>query len=95
MLVLAMKDEKPTPLQDVRKGLGLLFRAARTAVEKWPAGGVESVVTTSAREVGRALENVASTIEREVFGKRGRPAEPPPKPETPSTDKPKPPDPTG
>jgi hypothetical protein len=90
MLVLAMKDEKPTALQDVRKGLGLLFRAARTAVEKWPAGGVESVVATSAREVGRALENVASTIEREVFGKRGRSAEPPPAP--PSTDKPKPPD---
>ncbi|MGA7119195.1 MAG: hypothetical protein WBY94_03810 [Polyangiaceae bacterium] len=66
-----MSDEKPTPFQDVRKGLGLLFRAAKTAVERLPTGGVEEVVATSAREVGRALENVASVIEREVLGKRG------------------------
>jgi hypothetical protein len=65
-------DDKPTPLQDVRKGLGLLFRAAKTAVEKLPKGGVEEVVVTSAREVGRAIENVASAIEREVFGQRSR-----------------------
>ena len=66
-----MTDEKSTPLRDVRKGLGLLFRAAKTAAEKLPKGGVEEVVLTSAREVGRAIENVALTIEREVFGKRG------------------------
>ncbi len=71
-----MSDEKPTPFQDVRKGLGLLFRAAKTAVERLPTGGVEEVVATSAREVGRALENVASVIEREVLGKRGGRAQP-------------------
>ena len=69
-----MSEEKPTPLSDVRTGLGLLFRAAKTAVKKMPTRGVEEVVWTSAREVGRALENVASTIEREVFGKRSGPA---------------------
>jgi hypothetical protein len=63
-----MSDDKPTPLEDVRKGLGLLFRAAKTAVEKLETRGVEDVVMTSAREVGRAIENVASAIEREVFG---------------------------
>ena len=66
-----MTDEKSTPLRDVRKGLGLLFRAAKTAAEKLPTRGVEEAVLTSAREVGRAIENVAMTIEREVFGKRG------------------------
>ena len=66
-----MTDEKSTPLRDVRKGLGLLFRAAKTAAEKLPKRGVEEAVLTSAREVGRAIENVALTIEREVFGKRG------------------------
>jgi hypothetical protein len=71
-----MSDDKPTPLEDVRKGLGLLFRAARAAVEKLPTRSVEDVVVTSAREVGRAIENVASTIEREVFGKKGPPARP-------------------
>ncbi|MDP8999577.1 MAG: hypothetical protein M3O46_05640 [Myxococcota bacterium] len=72
-----MNDDKPTPLQDVRKGLGLLFRAARSAVERLPKGGVEEVVVTSAREVGRAIENVASAIEREVFGRKGGPSQPP------------------
>jgi hypothetical protein len=66
-----MTDEKSTPLRDVRKGLGLLFRAAKTAAERLPKRGVEEAVLTSAREVGRAIENVALTIEREVFGKRG------------------------
>jgi hypothetical protein len=93
-----MTDEKPTPFQDVRKGLGLLFRAAKTAVERLPTGGVEEVVATSAREVGRAIENVASAIEREVFGKRTGAVRPPEEKsaetaerESPPTDEPKPP----
>jgi hypothetical protein len=65
-----MSDDKPSAFEDVRKGLGLLFRAARTAVKKLETRGVEEVVVTSAREVGRAIENVASTVEREVFGRR-------------------------
>jgi hypothetical protein len=71
-----MSDE-PNPLSDVRRGLGLLLRAARTAAKKWPTKDLEDVVTTSAREVGRAIENVAVTIEREVFGKGGSPKPPP------------------
>jgi hypothetical protein len=75
MLSGAMPDDdkpnpKPDPLQDVRKGLGLLFRAAKTTVEKLPTKDIEEVVVTSAREVGRALENVGRSIEREVFGKK-------------------------
>jgi hypothetical protein len=66
-------DDKPNPLEDVRKGLGLLFRAAKTTVEKLPTKDIEEVVVTSAREVGRALENVGKTIEREVLGKKDEP----------------------
>jgi hypothetical protein len=62
-----MSDEDPNPLADVAKGLGLLFRAARTAAKKLPSKELEEAVVASAKEVGRALENVASTIEREVF----------------------------
>ena len=65
-----MSDDRPNPLTDVRKGLGLLFRAARTAVSRLPKGDLEEAVVTSAREVGRAIENVATTLEREVLGKR-------------------------
>ena len=64
-----MSDDKPNPLEDVRKGLGLLFRAAKTAAQKLPTTKVEEVVATGAREVGRAIENVTTTIEREIFGK--------------------------
>lgn len=63
-----MSDEKkPDPIEDVRKGLGLLFRAAKNAVAELPTGKVEEAVATGLREVGRAVESVASTIEREVF----------------------------
>ena len=65
-----MPDDKPNAFADVRKGLGLLFRAAKTTVEKLPTKDLEEVVVTSAREVGRALENVGKTIEREVFGNK-------------------------
>jgi hypothetical protein len=75
-------SDDPNPLSDVRRGLGLLLRAARTAAKKWPTKDLENVVTTSAREVGRAIENVAVTIEREVFGKGGSPKPPPAAPQS-------------
>jgi hypothetical protein len=63
-------DEKPDPLSDVFKGLSLILRAARTTVERMPKKGLEDAVVETAREVGRAIENVASVVEREVFGNR-------------------------
>ena len=92
-------DNKPKPLDDVRKGLGLLFRAAKTTVEKLPTKDLEEVMVTSAREVGRAIENVSKTLEREVFGggKKDEPSrrdDEPPKAKdqtTDSHDEPKPP----
>jgi hypothetical protein len=62
----------PDPIEDVRKGLGLLFRAAKSAIESLPTGKVEDAVLTGAREVGRALENVTQTIDRQLF-KRDKP----------------------
>ncbi|HEY8039058.1 MAG TPA: hypothetical protein VIF15_04660 [Polyangiaceae bacterium] len=89
-----MSDEKPDPFEDVRKGLGLLFRAAKTTLEKLPTKDLEQVVVTSAREVGRAVENVGKTIEREVFGKKpdqpgSTKVEPPAGDDAPKTDEPK------
>lgn len=75
-----MSDDKPNPLDDVRKGLGLLFRAAKTTVEKLPTKDLEEAAVTTAKEVGRAIENVGRTIEREVFGERPKSA-PPAQPE--------------
>lgn len=63
-----MSEDKKDPkaLEDVRQGLGLLFRAARTAVKQLPTDRLEEVVVTGAKEVGRALGNVADTLEKEV-----------------------------
>jgi hypothetical protein len=60
-------DDKPNPLEDVKKGLGLLFRAAKTTAKRIPTGGLEGAVISGAKEVGRAVENVADTIEKELF----------------------------
>jgi hypothetical protein len=66
-----MGDEnKPNPLDDVTKGLGLLFRAAKTTVERLPTEKIEDVVTEGAKEVGRAIETVSGVIEREILGKK-------------------------
>ncbi|MBK6698203.1 MAG: hypothetical protein IPG50_39370 [Myxococcales bacterium] len=83
--------KKPDPIEDVREGLGLLFRAAKSVISELPTQKIEETVVTGVKEVGRAVETVASTIEREVFGKKAataapeHQAEPPPagQPESP------------
>ena len=60
-------EKKPDPLEDVRKGFGLLFRAAKTAVSELPTDKVEAAVVSGVKEVGKALENVAQAIDKEVF----------------------------
>ncbi len=59
--------EKPDPIEDVRKGLGLLFRAAKGAIEQLPTRRVEEAVLSGAREVGRAIENVTEVIDKQIF----------------------------
>ncbi len=79
-------DPKSTPGQDVKKAFGLLYRAARTAVDQLPTKKVEEAVAMGAKEVGRAIENVASTLEKEIFrGGATRPTPPttPPPPDPP------------
>ena len=101
VLGVVMNDDRPNPLTDVIKGLGLLLRAAKTTVERLPTKDFEEVVLSSAREVGRAIENVATTVEREVFGRKDPPpgkgpttpdADAPPRAKAPEKEEPKPPD---
>jgi hypothetical protein len=72
-------SDKPSPIEDLRKGLGLLFRAAKTTLEQIPTGELEKAVVSSAKEVGRAIENVTHTVEKQIFRKPG--SEAPPSPE--------------
>jgi hypothetical protein len=83
MLGYGMADEKPNPLSDTLKGLGLLLRAAKTVVGRLPTKNLEETVVESAREVGRAIENVATAVEREVLGRKNDPRD---VPRTPNAD---------
>ena len=71
-------QKKPDPMEDVRKGLGLLFRAATTAVAAIPTEKFETAVVSGVKEVGRAIENVAQAIDKEVFKNGHKPASPTP-----------------
>ncbi len=65
-----MSDDpkKPDPIEDLRNGLGLLFRAAKTAVDQIPTDKIEQAVKDGAREVTKALETVGDTIDEKVLG---------------------------
>jgi hypothetical protein len=72
------EDPKPNPIEDLRKGLGLLFRAAKTTLEQLPTEKLEEAVVSSAKEVGRAIENVTQQVEKQIFRKPTGSAPPPP-----------------
>jgi len=59
-----MSDEKPKPVDDLKQGLGLLFRAAKGAVDKLPTDKIEGAVKDGAKEVGRAFETVANELDK-------------------------------
>jgi hypothetical protein len=63
-----MSDEKSKPVDDLKQGLGLLFKAAKGALEKLPTDKIEDLVKDGAKEVGRAFESVANEIDK-VFNK--------------------------
>ena len=58
-----MSDEKPTPVDDLKQGLNLLFRAAKGAVDKIPTDKIEGVLKDGAKEVGKAFETVANEVD--------------------------------
>jgi hypothetical protein len=74
------EDPKPNPIEDLRKGLGLLFRAAKTTIEQLPTEKLEEAVVSSAKEVGRAIENVTQQVEKQIFRKPSGSSAPPPAP---------------
>ena len=77
-----MPDEpkKPDPMEDLRTGLGLLFRAAKTAVDEFPTEKIEEAVKQGARDVGKVFETVGEAIDEKVLGRKKPPpsAHPPP-----------------
>jgi hypothetical protein len=74
-----MSDDKPKPVDDIKQGLNLLFRAAKGAVDKIPTDKIEGAMRDGAKEVGKAFETVATEIDKVVTNvTTGRPASTPP-----------------
>lgn len=69
-------DQKPKPLDDLKQGLGLLFRAAKGAAEKLPLDKVEEVAKDAAKEMGRAVETIGDEADK-LFKKVTGEAQPP------------------
>ncbi len=76
-----MSDDKPSPVDDLKQGLGLLFRAAKGAVEKLPTDKLEGAAMDAVKEVGRAFESLGTEIEK-VVGKVSGSTPPPQHPST-------------
>lgn len=74
-----MSDEKPKsdPVDDLKQGFGLLFRAAKGAVEKLPTDRVEEVAKDAAKEVARAFETIGQEVEK-VITPNKKSSQPPP-----------------
>ena len=73
-----MSDDKPKPVDDLKQGLNLLFRAAKGAVDKIPTDKIEGAVKDGAKEVGKAFESVASELDKAFTNVTGRPGSAPP-----------------
>jgi hypothetical protein len=65
-----MSDDKPKPVDDLKEGLNLLFRAAKGAVEHLPTQKIEDVAKDAVKEVGRAFESLGSELDK-AFGRSG------------------------
>ena len=59
-----MSDEPKKPLEDLKEGLGLLFRAAKGAIEKVPTQKAEDVAKDAVKEVSRAFETIGGEIDK-------------------------------
>jgi hypothetical protein len=66
------KPDGTDPIEAARKGLGLLFQAARLTLERIPTQKVEEAVLSGAREVGRVIESVTDTIDEQLRKHDGR-----------------------
>ena len=73
-----MSDDKPKPVDDLKQGLNLLFRAAKGAVDKIPTDKIEGAMREGAKEVGKAFETVATEIDKVVTNVTTRSGSSPP-----------------
>lgn len=80
VIIRGMSDDKPKtdPVDDLKQGLGLLFRAAKGAVEKLPTDKAEEVAKDAAKEVARAFESLGQEVEKVIHPNKKPSSQPPP-----------------
>jgi len=61
---------RPDPIDDVREGLGLLFRAAKATFDRIPTKDLEKGVAEGVQEVGKAIGRVVDVIGKELAPKK-------------------------
>jgi hypothetical protein len=57
-------DQKPKPIEDLKEGLGLLFRAAKGAVEKIPTDKIEDTAKGAVKEVSNAFDKIGGEFDK-------------------------------
>lgn len=57
-IMAPMTDENEDPLADLKKGIGLLFRAAKSAAHKIPKDKIEDAFKSSVEELHKAVEKL-------------------------------------
>jgi hypothetical protein len=73
VILLAMDDERK-PKEDLKEGLGLIFRAAKGAVKQVDIGKIDKELDKAISQVGRVVSNVGRVVGDEI----GRMANNPP-----------------
>lgn len=72
-----MSDDKPKPVDDLKEGLGLIFRAAKGAVDSLPTDKVENAAKDAAKEIGRAFESLGNEVDKLIHPEKAG-TQPPP-----------------
>jgi hypothetical protein len=65
VIVVGMDDERK-PKEDLKEGLGLLFRAARGAVKQVDIGKIDKELDKAFHQVGRVVTNVGRVVGDEI-----------------------------
>ncbi|MCL2725690.1 MAG: hypothetical protein FWD69_14770 [Polyangiaceae bacterium] len=91
-IIARMSDDKPKPGDDLKRGIGLLFRAVKGAVGQISTDKIDNAVKDGVKEVGRAFENVGNELDKMFHKTTGsapqQPPAPPPAPPPPTAEAP-------
>ena len=59
-----MSDDQKKPLEDLKEGIGLIFKAAKGAASKIPTQKIEGAAKGAVKEVGKAVESLGSEVDK-------------------------------